>query len=85
MFLFMIPLSVKADSGSEWYNTMYDVGNSELFNYVFNTYDSHVLYFTLLPRVSVDNFNVEVTNYYQIPDSLDVWEYEYLRNKVIWT
>ena len=128
---------VKATSGSEWYKTMYDLGNSELSNYVvymdgneltydkswnvdsslreksgyyginntydgielcfgksdmkrhtftlkytlsnyvFNTGDSQVLYWTLLPEVSVDDFTVDVTSYYTFPDTLDVWGYGY--------
>ena len=128
---------VKADSGSEWYKTMYDLGNSELSNYevymdgnkltyrnnwdidgslsskrgyyginyasegmelcfgkgdmrrhkftlkytlsnyVFNTSDSQVLYWTLLPKLSVDNFTVDITSYYSFSDTLDVWGYGY--------
>ena len=128
---------VKATSGSEWYKTMYDLGNSELSNfvvymdgnklsyvdnwdvdaslkmksmkyginytydglelcfgksdmkrhkftlkytlsnYVFNTLDSQVLYWTLLPKVELDDFSVEVSSYYDFPDALDVWGYGY--------
>ena len=128
---------VKASSGSEWYKTMYELGNSELSNfkvlmdnkelkyngswningslkekdgyyginntsrgielcfgksdmkrhiftlkytlsnYVFNTSDSQVLYWTLMPEATLDNFSVEVTSYYQFPDTLDVWGYGY--------
>ncbi len=46
-------------------------------NYVFNTNDSQVLYWTLMPNVSVDNFSVNVTSYYKFPDTLDVWGYGY--------
>lgn len=48
-----------------------------LSNYVFNTSDSQVLYWTLLPKVTVDDFTVELTSYYEFPDSLDVWGYGY--------
>ena len=128
---------VKADSGTEWYKTLYDLGNSELSNYevymddnklvykdywnvsgslsskagyyginntsdeielcfgktdmkrhkfiikytlsnyIFNTSDSQVLYWTLLPNVTVDNFTVDITSYYLFPDTLDVWGYGY--------
>lgn len=127
---------VKASSGSEWYKTMYELGNSELSNfvvymdgielkykewnvdeslnekdgyygindtykgielcfgksdmkrhtftlkytlsnYVFNTDDSQVLYWTLMPEVTVDKFTVEVSSYYEFPDTLDVWGYGY--------
>ena len=46
-------------------------------NYVFNTNDSQVLYWTLLPNVNLDNFTVEVSSYYSFPDTLDVWGYGY--------
>lgn len=49
----------------------------KISNYVFNTDDSQVLYWTLLPNVSVDNFSVNVTSYYKFPDTLDVWGYGY--------
>ena len=127
---------VEATSGSEWYKTMYELGNSELSNfrvsmdgntlqyknwdvdeslsekalyyginytskgielcfgkkdmkrhtftlnyslsnYVFNTSDSQVLYWTLFPNVTLDKFSVEVSSYYQFPDTLDVWGYGY--------
>ena len=129
--------NVKADGGSEWYKTMYDLEGSELSNYVvymdgnkmqldeswnlngtisekkgyyginnsvngielcfgkgdmkrhkftlkytisnyiFNTDDSQILYWTLIPNISLDYFSVDVTSYYSFPDSLDVWGYGY--------
>jgi len=48
-----------------------------LTNYIFNTNDSQVLYWTLFPNVTVDNFRVEVNSYYNFPDTLDVWGYGY--------
>ena len=48
-----------------------------LSNVIFNTSDSQVLYLTLLPNVTVDNFTVDVTSYYSFPDTLDVWGYGY--------
>ena len=128
---------VKADSGSEWYKTMYDLDGSEisnyvvfmdenqmqfdsswnvegtisekkgyyginntidgmelcfgkgdmnrhkfivkytLSNYIFNTDDSQVLYWTLIPNITLDHFTVDVTSYYTFPDTLDVWGYGY--------
>ena len=128
---------VKADSGSEWYKTMYDLGESKisdfvvymdgdklsyrdhwnvdaslsekahlyginknydglelcfgksdmkrhkftlkytLSNYIFNTSDSQVLYWTLIPKITVDYFTVDITSYYKFPDTLDVWGYGY--------
>lgn len=49
----------------------------KLSNYVFNTDDSQVLYWTLFPNVTLDNFTVEVSSYYEFPDTLDVWGYGY--------
>lgn len=128
--------NVEADSGSEWYKQLYDLGNSEISNFtvsmdgknlqeknwdidetidekagyyginyvsdgielcfgktdydrhiftlnytvsnfVFNTDDSQILYWTLMPDVTLDNFNVRVSSYYSFPDTLDVWGYGY--------
>ena len=49
----------------------------KLSNYIFNVSDSQVLYWTLLPNVTVDRFSVDVTSYYNFPDTLDVWGYGY--------
>lgn len=127
---------VKADSGSEWYKSLYNIGNEEVTNYkvsmdgneltykdwdidetisekagyyginyvgdglelcfgkkdyqrhtftltynlsnvIFNTSDSQVMYQTLLPNVSLDNFYVKVRGFYEFPDTLDVWGYGY--------
>ena len=123
---------VKADSGTEWYKQLYNLGTQELSNYrvtrdgvalkeknwdvdeslsekngyyginyvsegielcfgkgdmnrhkftmyytlsnfITNTSDSQVLYQTLLPNATVDNFTVTVSSFYQFPDTLDVW------------
>lgn len=48
-----------------------------LSNYIFNTNDSQVLYWTLFPNVSLDDFSVVVDGYYTFPDTLDVWGYGY--------
>lgn len=49
----------------------------KLSNYIFNTDDSQVLYWTLFPNVTLDYFTVEVSSYYKFPDTLDVWGYGY--------
>lgn len=49
----------------------------KLSNYIFNTDDSQVLYWTLIPKITLDNFSVDVSSYYSFPDSLDVWGYGY--------
>ena len=123
---------VKADSGTEWYKQLYNLGTQKLSNYrvtrdgvelkeknwdvdeslsekngyyginyvsegielcfgkgdmnrhkftmyytlsnfITNTSDSQVLYQTLLPNATVDNFTVTVSSFYQFPDTLDVW------------
>lgn len=128
--------NVKADSGSEWYKTMYELNNSELTNYkvtmdgkelsykdwnvnetmaeksgyyginytskgielcfgksdyqrhtfvvsytlsnyVFNTSDSQVLAWVIIPKTDVNYFSAEVSSYYSFPDTLDVWGYGY--------
>lgn len=46
-------------------------------NFVFNTSDSQVLYWTLFPNVTLDDFSVEIDSYYTFPDTLDVWGYGY--------
>lgn len=127
---------VEADSGSEWYKQLYNIGNSEisnftvsmdgntleekdwnvdeslseksgyyginhvsegielcfgksdmdrhqfvlkytLSNFIINTEDAQVLYWTLLPKATMDSFYVKVTSYYQFSQSLDVWGYGY--------
>lgn len=48
-----------------------------LSNMIINTDDSQVFYWTLFPNVTMDDFSVKVTSYYQFPDTLDVWGYGY--------
>ena len=48
-----------------------------LSNYIFNTDDSQVLYWTLMPKVTVNYFSVNVSSYYDFSDDLDVWGYGY--------
>ena len=128
--------TVKADSGSEWYKQLYNMGNQQisnftvsmdgnplkykewdideslsdkkgyyginyvpegielcfgksdfekhtftlnytLSNFIFITNDSQVLYETLFPNVTMNNFSVEISSYYAFPDTLDVWGYGY--------
>ena len=124
---------VKADSGSEWYKAMYNLGTEEvsnfkvsmdgtpltykedwnvngtlsqkkgyyginfvsegielcfgkgdmsrhkftltydLSNFVTNVGDAQAIYQTLLPNVTLDNFTVTISGYYEFPDTLDVW------------
>ena len=127
---------VKADSGTEWYKQMYNLGNQELSNFtvsmdgrnlqykewnvneslseksgyygingvsegielcfgkgdmgrhsftlnytlsnfVTNTSDAQVIYQTLFPNVTLDNFTVTIDSFYSFPDTLDVWGYGY--------
>lgn len=52
----------------------------DISNYVFNTNDSQVLYWTLIDRLSnvnFENFSVKVSSYYSFPDTLNVWGYGY--------
>ena len=51
--------------------------NYTLSNYIFNTDGNQILYWTLFPNVTLDNFSVEVSSYYAFPDTLDVWGYGY--------
>ena len=127
---------VKADSGSEWYKQLYNLGTEELSdfkvsmdgndlqykswnvneslsaksgyyginyvseglelcfgkgdmerhkftltyklsNFITNTSDAQVLYQTLFPNVTLDNFTVVVSSFYEFPDTLDVWGFGY--------
>ena len=127
---------VKADSGSEWYKQLYNLGNQEvsnftvkmdnqeleyktwhineslsqkkgyyginyvseglelcfgkgdmsrhkftlnytLSNFVTNAGDSQAVYQTLFPNVTLDNFRVTISSFYEFPDTLDVWGYGY--------
>lgn len=49
-------------------------------NYIFNTDDAQVLYWTLidsLSGVSFSDYTVEISSYYEFPDTLDVWGFGY--------
>ena len=49
----------------------------KLTNFVFNTEDAQVTYFTLFPNTDARSFKVNVTSFYEFPDTLDVWGYGY--------
>ncbi len=54
--------------------------NYNLSNFVINTDDSQVLYWTLigsLSNVDFKDFSVTVSSFYEFPDTLDVWGYGY--------
>lgn len=63
--------------GKSDYNTHNFTLSYTLSNFVFNTKDSQVVYFTLLPKNNINSFTVEVSSYYEFPDDLDVWGYGY--------
>ena len=49
-------------------------------NFVFNTNDSQITYWTFFPvfqDVDFRNFSVNIRSYYSFPDTLDVWGYGY--------
>ena len=51
-----------------------------LSNYVFNTNDAQVLYWTLFPKFQNVDFqviNITIKSFYDFPDTLDVWGYGY--------
>lgn len=51
-----------------------------LSNYVFNTNDAQVLYWTLFSKFQNVNFqliNITIKSFYEFPDTLDVWGYGY--------
>ncbi len=62
----------KKDMKSHTFILTYDISN-----YIFNTEDAQVLYFTLFPKFTADSFEVTVKSYYDFPDNLDVWGYGY--------
>ena len=48
-----------------------------LYDFVYNTSDSQIVYFTFFPVVTADNFEVNVSSFYSFPDTLDVWGFGY--------
>lgn len=51
--------------------------NYNLSNFIVNVDGNQIIYQTLLPNVTLDNFQVTVRSYYSFPDSLDVWGFGY--------
>ena len=52
----------------------------ELSNFIFNTEDAQVIYYNFIDRLSnvdFDKFSLEISSYYEFPDTLDVWGYGY--------
>ena len=49
----------------------------KLSNFVFNTSDSQITYFTLMPSITATAFSATISSYYEFPDTLDVWGYGY--------
>lgn len=51
-----------------------------LSNVIFNTSDAQVLYNTFIDRltnVNFQNFSIEISSYYEFPNTLDVWGFGY--------
>lgn len=54
--------------------------NYTLSNFVFNVEDAQVIYFNFIDKltdVDFDNFTLEISTYYNLPDNIDVWGYGY--------
>ena len=52
----------------------------KLSNFIFNTSDAQVIYFNFIDKldsVNFKNFTLEISSYYEFPDTLDVWGYGY--------
>ena len=49
----------------------------KLSDFVFNTIDSQITYFTLMPSITANSFSATISSYYEFPDTLDVWGYGY--------
>lgn len=50
----------------------------QLSNFIFNTNDAQVIYFKFLEPtkgIEFNNFQLNISSYYQFPDTLDVWGY----------
>ena len=63
----------KTDFNEHTFTVKYDVSN-----FVFNTSDAQVLYWTFFPKfqnVDWQNFSVNIKSFYEFPDTLDVWGY----------
>jgi len=52
----------------------------QLSNLVFNTNDAQIIYFNFIDKltgVDFKNFQLNISSYYQFPDTIDVWGYGY--------
>ena len=52
----------------------------ELSNFIFNTDDAQVIYYNFIDKLSnvnFDSFTLEISSFYDFPDTLDVWGYGY--------
>lgn len=76
----------KGDEGLELCFGKYDYKkhvftlNYTLSNFVFNVSDAQAIYYRFIGAgnsIDFDNFTLELSTYYDIPDTLDVWGYGY--------
>ena len=54
--------------------------NYKLSNFIFNTDDSQLIYYNFIDKLSdvdFNNFSIDITSYYEFPNTLDVWGYGY--------
>lgn len=74
------------DSGLELCFGKYDYNRHKftlsykLSNFIINTNDSQLITYTFIQmddNVEFDNFSIDVTGFYEFPDTLDVWGYGY--------
>lgn len=66
--------------GKSDYNTHTFEVKYKLSNYIFNTDDAEVLYWTYFPifqNVDFKNMHITIKSYYEFPDTLDVWGFGY--------
>lgn len=66
--------------GKSDYNDHTFILKYDLSNYIFNTNDSQVLYwtyFSIFENVDFQRMQVNIRSYYEFPDTLDVWGYGY--------
>ena len=62
----------KKDYNNHTFTLTYD-----LSNFIVNVDGNQVLYQTLLPNATLDDFHITVRSYYKFPDTLDVWGFGY--------
>jgi len=54
--------------------------NYKLSNFIINTEDSQLIYYNFIDKLSDVNFkkfSIDISSYYEFPDTLDVWSYGY--------